>query len=203
MVVAASIVLEQASVNGLSHTDSPRLTYSRALCRDSELLWVTAISWVRKNRKLIGRILGNLRRSFPGSGEDVESLAYQIAYECIHKSLNTGNLDQFPNTFCGRFRHELIALCSGPEIDRSVDIELIADRNVVPGSPGTPWLCFRHARVFEAGLLCMTKRQQRVWRQYLKGDPLTRGGTVSREDRGTRILNNGIQRIEQREESLL
>jgi hypothetical protein len=196
-------MLDQASVSELSHVDAPRLAYSRALCRDSELMWVTAISWVRKNRKLIGRILGNLRRSFPGTGSDVEALAYQIAYESILKSLTTGNLDLFPVNFCGRLRHELIALCSGPEIDRNVDLELIADRDVVPGSPGTPWMYVRHVRVFDAGLMCMTKRQQKVWRQYLEGEPLSRGGTVSREDRGIRILNNGIQRVAQREESLL
>jgi hypothetical protein len=180
------------------HADPPRLVYGRSMKLDHELLWVTSIDWVSRYSKLIGKVFGGLRRVFPGTEGDLRSLALQVAYETMHDCLHSGNVDVFPAQFCGRLRNELIGLCAGPPIDRSINPEDIADHNAVPGSPGTPWGHYRHPSVLAKGLPHMTRRQQKAWRQYLSGRNLIDSGIVSREDRGIAILNNGIARVQRR-----
>lgn len=180
------------------HAEPPRLVYGRSLRLDHELLWVTSIDWVTRYWKLIGKVFGGLRQAFPGAEGDLRSLALQVAYETMHDCLRSGTVDVFPAQFCGRLRNELIGICAGPPLDRSINPEEIADYNAVPGTPGTPWGHYRHPSVLAKGLPYMTKRQQKAWRQYLSGGNLTDGGIASREDRGIAILNNGIARVQRR-----
>ena len=159
------------------------------------MLWQVAIDWVHTSGILIRKTLGKKHPHFPGTPRDLEALAIQLAFEVLQACGHSGRYDTFTARFCWRLRNELIALCAGPSIDPTQDIQTITDQNVVPDSPGTPWVLFRRRQVFEQCLPYMTRRQAKVWRQYLGGGSLEADGVATREDRGVAILNCGIERF--------
>lgn len=194
MTVSMRPLAAGTNLEGL-RLEPPRIVHGRALAKNHDLLWVTALDWVARHQKLLRKILGGLSPYFPGTARDFESLAVLLAYEVIQTCLDTGSLENFTAQFCGRLRHEVISLCAGPDIDRTVNVCDVPAADVVPGSPGTPWSAFRNHSVLDQSLPYMTRRQAKVWRQYLQGESLVAPGIASREDRGIAILNGGTKRF--------